>query len=104
MYLQFQLVQHIRDEILLKSLEQYLNCGKVYSHSAKALTFTVSKFSDIQNNIIPFLKKYPIIGSKSKDFEDFCKGAELIKNKVHLTETGLEQLRQIKSGMNTGRI
>jgi hypothetical protein len=103
-YLQFNLIQHVRDEILLKSLEQYLNCGKVYRHSTNALTFTVSKFSDIAYIIIPFLKKHPLLGVKSKDFEDFCKGAELIKNKAHLTESGLEQLRKIKIGMNTGRL
>jgi hypothetical protein len=67
-YLQFNLVQHVRDEILLKSLEEYLNCGKVYRHSANALTFTVTKFSDIQNIIIPFLNKYPLLGAKYKDF------------------------------------
>jgi hypothetical protein len=63
----------------------------------------VVKFSDIKDIIIPFLKKYPLHGVKSKDFEDFCKGAELIQNKIHLTEEGLDQLRLIKTGMNSGR-
>lgn len=30
-------------------------------------------------------------------------GAKLMKNKEHLTQEGLEQIRQIKSGMNTQR-
>ena len=37
------------------------------------------------------------------DFEDFCKVAEIINKKEHLTEKGLNQIRQIKVGMNTGR-
>jgi len=37
------------------------------------------------------------------DFADFCKVAELMKNKAHLTQEGLEEIRQIKAGMNTRR-
>jgi hypothetical protein len=38
------------------------------------------------------------------DFNDFCKIADLMQNKSHLTPDGLEQIRQIKSGMNRGRV
>jgi hypothetical protein len=34
---------------------------------------------------------------------DFGKVVELMKNKAHLTSEGLEEIRKIKSGMNTGR-
>jgi hypothetical protein len=34
---------------------------------------------------------------------DFCKAAELMRNKAHLTWEGLSKIREIKSGMNTGR-
>jgi hypothetical protein len=37
------------------------------------------------------------------DYLDWCKIAELMKNKVHLSEEGLEQIRTIKAGMNKGR-
>jgi hypothetical protein len=63
----------------------------------------VVKFADIIDIIIPFLNKHPLLGVKSKYFEDFCKGADLIKNKIHLTEEGLNQLRLIKTGMNINR-
>ena len=52
--------------------------------------------------IIPFLKKYKIKGIKYKDFADLCKVAELIKQKKHLTAEGLDQIKQIKAGMNIG--
>jgi len=41
---------------------------------------------------------------KSKDFADFCKVVDIIKVKGHLTAEGLDQIRKIKSGMNTGRL
>ena len=55
------------------------------------------------DKIIPFFEKYPIKGVKALDYADFCKVAELMKNKAHLTEHGLEEIRKIKSGMNRGR-
>ena len=48
-------------------------------------------------------EKYPIVGVKALDFSDFCKASKLIKDKAHLTEKGLENIRLIKAGMNRGR-
>jgi len=62
-----------------------------------AVNFVVSRFSDITEKIIPFFDKYPLVGVKSLDYADFCKVADLIKNKAHLTTEGLSQIKQIKS-------
>ena len=63
----------------------------------------MTKLSDIIKKIIPLFKNYPIQGEKVKNFEDFCKVDELIKQKKHLMGDGLEQIRIIKAGMNRGR-
>ena len=98
----FQLVQHVRDEQLLRSLAKLLKCGKVYKRRDD-FVLEVSKFSDIDQIIIPFFQTYKIEGVKHLDFLDFVKVAELLKNKAHLTREGLDQIRQIKAGMNRGR-
>nr|QCW06898.1 hypothetical protein [Drechslerella brochopaga] len=98
-YLQFDLVQHNRDELLLKNILDYFNCGSVYKHSSdNARVFKVTKFSDITEKIIQFFHKYPLLGEKSKDFKDFCQVAELMKTKAHLSEQGLNQIIKIKGG------
>jgi hypothetical protein len=88
----------------MKSLVEYWGCGK-YRERKKGLTgdFEIAKFSDLHDKVIPFFEKYQIVGSKFQDYSDFKKVAELMKNKVHLTEEGLIQIRQIKAGMNRGR-
>ena len=43
------------------------------------------------------------MGVKVKDFEDFKYVSVLMKNKNHLTKEGLEEIRKIKSRMNTLR-
>jgi len=82
----------------------YFGCGRIEKDSRNSgLYYSVYKFSDNYEKIIPFFKKHNIIGVKSEDFADWCKVAELIKTKDHLTSSGLDKIREIKSGMNVGR-
>lgn len=68
------------------------------------LYINLAIFSAPQEKIIPFFQNYPLQGVKLLDYNDFIKIANLMKNKSHSTPEGLEQIRQIKSGMNRGRI
>jgi hypothetical protein len=106
----FQISQHIRDQDLMNSLISYFGCGYINIKNKSQFTwleFIVTKFSCasyIDEKIIPFFSKYKLFGVKLKDFEDWCKAAKLIKNKAHLTTSGLEEIRKLKAGMNKGRI
>ena len=51
--LRFKLTQHPKDEQLMKSLVDYLDCGKIYV-SVISIDFIVTKFSDITNKLVPF--------------------------------------------------
>ena len=99
----FQLAQHSRDEALLILIIKYLGCGSLYKHSENAVIIMVIKFDDLTQKIIPFFQKYRIHGVKALDFDDWCKAAELMKEKKHFTAEGLDQIRQIKAGMNKAR-
>ena len=102
--LKFLITQHSKDKQLMENLVPYLGCGSYISRNNKDVgEFLAAKFSDIIEIIIPFFDKYPIIGVKAKDFQDFRKVAELMKNKAHLTSEGLEEIRLIKKGMNKER-
>lgn len=54
--------------------------------------------------LLPFFSVYPIQGSKSLDFDDWCIVAHLMKQGLHLTDEGLAKIRTIKEGMNTKRV
>ena len=89
----------------MESLVAFLNCGIYYDDYVKGrVDFIVLNFSDIKLKIIPFFMKYPIWGVKTLDFADFCRLAEIIETKNHLTQTGLDEIKLIKAGMNRGRI
>ena len=100
----FTIVQHSRDESLIKSFVDYLGCGRFSSSKAKdAAYYTCSRFSDIWDKILPVFRKYEILGVKSEDFKDWCTVCEIIKSKGHLTDEGFNRIRVIKANMNKVR-
>lgn len=102
--LSFYITQHIRDKYILSKLISYFEVGRLHDSYGKGwASYECSKFSDIKLNIIPFFSKYPIVGLKNKDFQDWCKIANLVETKDHLTEEGLTKIVEIKKGMNKQR-
>lgn len=104
--LTFSITQHVRDERLLTKIIDYLKCGSIEKVSTRpnAVTFVVYKFTNIKDKIIPFFCKYPLQGVKSLDYNDFCKIANMMITKEHLTLEGVKKIKSLKSGMNSSRI
>jgi len=103
----FSIYQNIRDLDLLKTIRDYLNCGIIETVSTRpnAAKFVVYKFEDIICKIIPFFDKYGLHGIKKLDYYDFRRVASIIsKNKNKLDEKTFNEIKLIKSNMNTSRI
>jgi hypothetical protein len=100
-----QITQHSRDLELLKKIIPYLGCDPPPFIQATRgdCNYVVTRILDIYTKVIPFFDKYCIVGVKSLDYADFKKAVEIVYAKGHLTEGGLEAIRKIKAGMNTGR-
>lgn len=65
----FQIGQHIRDAELVKSFVEYLQAGTlIFIKNQPLVIYEVTKFSDIEEKIIPFFKKYPWQGVKRLEF------------------------------------
>ena len=102
--LRFRISQHSRDLILMQKIVEYLGSGRIYKYAGKsAISLTIVDFKDITNILVPFFNENPIIGIKLHDYLDWCKIHSLMLNRSHLTVEGINSIRKIKSGMNTGR-
>lgn len=102
--LRFVIGQHSRDLLLIEKLVEFFGCGYLKPFSNKsAVCYAVTDINSIVDIIIPFFNNYTINGSKNLDYSDFCKIAYLIKDKAHLTEKGLNQIKELASGMNLKR-
>ena len=86
----------------MRSFVHYFQAGTIHKER-ECYVFKVSKFSDLQTKIIPFFKQYPILGNKAKDFNDWQKILEILNHKPTLTKEGLDIIKSIKAGMNSGR-
>lgn len=68
--LTFKITQHSRDDLLMGSLVGYLDCGNIYKKcSVSVVYYEVKKVSDLNDKILPFFIKYPLLGSKKENFE-----------------------------------
>ena len=101
----FSISQHSRDSHLINVIKNYLNCGIIQKISTRAnsVNFVVYKYEDIVNRIIPLFKPNKFEGVKHLDLDDFCKVANLMGNKKHLTDKGRKEIISIKNNMNTKR-
>ena len=115
LFVRFSIHLHIRDLEVLKGISSFFKSAAALKEkdkfTEKKVTLTdksaqlqISKFSDINNIIIPFFNKHPILGMKSLDFIDFKKVCDILKTKDHLTSTSVyNQIIEIKSGINLNR-
>ena len=103
--LQIIFSQHSRDEILFNSIKKVLGCGNITKcYTKNIIVLRISDFKNTYYKMIPLFNKYNIKGIKFINFQDFCKVAELINKKDHLTKEGLEKIRKIRLNMNRNRI
>ena len=109
-FARFSIHLHIRDLEVLKGLSNYFKTySTVFTEKKvtileKSAQLQISKFSDIDNIIIPFFNQYPILGMKSLDFIDFKKACHILKTKKHLNSPSIfNKIIKIKSGMNLNR-
>jgi hypothetical protein len=102
--LQIAFSQHARDKVLFNTIKKLLGCGYIYKHSKRnAIELIISNIEDVYYKIIPLFNKHKIIGVKSLDYLDFCKAAELVNKKAHLTLKGIKEIIKIKSRINRSR-
>ncbi len=103
--LRYNITQHSIDKVFMNSLVKFWGCGKVFLRFREnKVDFQILKLKDLSDIVIPLFKNMPLQGAKSRDFTDFCKAVDIMKVKGHLTNEGLDQLRKLKVGMNTGRL
>jgi len=108
--LSLEISQSTHDWLVLSRLAQELNCGrfKITTEMKKNLNgvsrLIIMNNSDLIEKILPFFDKYPLKTKKRLDYEDFKLLWQFKKEKKHLTEIGLSQMKQIKENMNFGRM
>ena len=108
-HLCFEIELRLDEKPVLELFQKRLDCGRIIElrydrYGWKPhVKYVVKKQHDIFYHVIPFFKQFPLQGKKKKDFLLFCKAAELIKKKRHLTKEGIMELQKLREFMNDRR-
>ena len=103
---EFVVTQGAKSLNVLEKLQSFFQCGKIYenrradNHRENLYRYCVRSSSDIQDKIIPFFERYELQTAKQQDFLAFCQVVQSMKNRAHLTQDGLQSIREVASTMN----
>ena len=99
----FQMGLHQRDLTLLLLLQQILGgVGTIYEHpTINKVNYSINSKKDL-TNLINHLEKYPLLTQKAADFILFKEVVDMLNNKAHLSNQGLNQIINMKASMNLG--
>ena len=101
---EFTVVQHERDIKLLHALKAHFNCGVVRVNHGDRMAYRVRGKQHLLRYIVPFFVKHPLKSSKNLDFQKFRDILLMMEAGVHLTQQGVEEIRQIAAKMNRGKL
>lgn len=102
--IKIQITQNNISIAVLEKIKEYLGIGKVYPYPENnASSYTISSIGEA-NKFIELFKSAEFKGAKALDYKSFCEGIDLINDKKHLTQEGLEMLINISSKMNSLRL
>jgi hypothetical protein len=102
---EMHITQNVHSIKVLQDIKDYFGCGiiKVDNKLSNTMKYQVNSYKDIANKIIPFLDKYPLLTSKYLNYLNFKEAINLMLNKEHLTQEGIEKFKILANQMNTKR-
>jgi len=97
----FHVYQHSDHRAVLEALVPFFKCGSVRSKGPRSsvLTYVVGRRADLEERIIPFFERQPLVVKRS-DFEAFADIVRSLRRKEHLAPAGFERLVRRAYGMN----
>ena len=96
----FSIHLHSKDADILYSLQGYFGFGNVSIYDDKVI-YQVSRLRDLEC-IITHFDNYPLKSKKYVDYLLFKQAFIIVKDKLHITENGLQKLLSIRASINKG--
>lgn len=98
----FQIALHKKDLELLKLIKAYFGNTGIITESELMCAFRVSSPQQILGQVLSHFEKYPLITQKHADYLLFKEIVEMVLNKKHLNEEGLQEIINIRAYLNLG--
>lgn len=113
--LKFRLDQRLNDKMtgltMINIMEEIANClscnlktyNLVKPYKTSVLSVNITAIDKLKT-LVDYFDKYPLLGIKEKNFNDWKKVYFMVKAKQHLTPEGRVEIKLIQSNMNSRRI
>ena len=89
------------DRAPLDLFRETLACGTMRKAGNNGWYWEVNCLSDIRSQVVPFFRRFPLVGSKAHDFELFASAAELLA-KENMSDADYKQVLFLREQMNRG--
>ena len=97
----FSISLNQRDLQLLKDVHSFFGCGAIrYSKSDRTYKYESRSISDLTRRIVPHFERYPLVGSKRRDFEIFADVCKKANANQHLNKDVLRSIIEQAYQMN----
>ena len=92
-----------RDELILRLLATYLDCGTMRQRADGVWYFEVNKLRDLRSRVLPFFERFGFLSTKKqRDFAKFRELVDLMEQGAHRTPQGVRSILAIRRDMNDG--
>ena len=88
------------DRAPLDLFRETLGCGNMRKAGNGGWYWEVNRLSDIRTLIVPFFRRFPLVGSKAHDFELFAQAVDLCRDDV--SDQDYRQVVLLREHMNRG--
>ena len=89
------------DRAPLDLFRETLACGTMRRAGNGGWYWEVNRLSDIRSTIIPFFRRFPLVGMKAHDFQLFAQAAMLLAQEV-VSDADYRQVVLLREQMNRG--
>lgn len=102
----FNIELHVDDIEILHKIAKILGVGIVKRVGKNSARFSVFAINDIVTVILPIFLNFPLQTTKALDFACFSEAIQIKLNSISkkLSETDLTKIKDLKAGMNSGRV
>ena len=95
----FNVSQH--DVVPLRLFQKHLGCGTIRKAGNDGWYLEVNSLREIQSAVIPFFRRFPVVGTKARDFELFEAVVSLL-GRGRLSDAEYQEVLRMREVLNRG--
>ena len=90
-----------KDVVPLELFQGALGCGTIRMGGNEGWYLEVNSLKDIRRSVLPFFRRFPLVGRKALDFELFANAVEIL-SKDQMSDDDFNEVLRLRELLNSG--